>query len=286
MDATKRTTESSVRALRSALREDNHSAADPLLEKVLREGDAEIDAVAARFCLPIDDVDQLRGRVHARVRKAVAGSDAIWEQRFRAAVTRITMREARDMDRTPEKTVRLLRAANRAHQGTPVTMLTHQLLDMTEPGIHAVANRFNFGLESRTELRQRVHAKVWEKVRGEDTFWERRFGLALKRVALNEARSIIRAPAFDSLDEGDPRVLGTLETAIELHLRASDVGRCLALLPTNLKQAVELHYLENLPVESSDEAAETVSKRMGMTGRSVRNYLRRAETLLRECLSR
>jgi DNA-directed RNA polymerase specialized sigma24 family protein len=279
-----RTTESSITALRSAIREANHSAADALLEKILRDCDVEIDAVAARFCLPPDDSTDLRRRVHARVREAAAGSEAIWEQRFRAAVTRVAMREARELDRTPEKTVRLLRATNRMGQGTPVTMLTDQLLAMTEPGIHAVANRFNFGLEPRAELRQRVHAKVWEKVRGEDTFWERRFGLALKRVALNEARSIIREPDFNTLAEGDLRVL--LQTTNELHLRASDVERCLALLPTKLKQAVELHYLEDLPIESADEAAETVSRRMGVTGRSVRNYLRHAKTRLRECLSR
>lgn len=285
MGDNERGTEAAVTAFRAALQKNPDSVTASEVDQIVLEGDSEIEAVATRFCLPPEDRAELRRRVHERVRTGVIGAEPVWEQRFRAAVRRTAMREARHMDRTPEKTVALLRAAFRAQQGTPVTMLTHQLLDLAENGIHAVANRFNFALEPRTELRQRVHAKVWDKVRGDDTFWERRFGLALKRLALNEARSIIREPTHEHLDDEHPQIQGTLETAVQLHLQSFDVGRCLEALPALLQQAVELRYVEGLPVESSRETADTVAARMGVTGRSVRNYLRQAEALLRECLS-
>jgi hypothetical protein len=280
-----RNIESAVTALRSAIREHDESTVAMLIDEVLRHSDVEVDAVAARFCLPPEDLTALRRRVHLKVRDAVVGSEAMWEHRFRAAATRIAMREARDLDRTPEKTMRLLRAADRADELTPVGMLTGQLLKMTEPGIHAVANSFRFDLERRNELRRRVHLKVWQKVTGDDEFWERRFGLALKRVAINEARSISRQPTFEYLADEDPRLEATLETTIEQHLRASDVGRCLEVLPPRLKQAVELRYFKGLPIEAADNATETVSNRLGVSARQVRNHLREAEALLGECLS-
>ena len=41
-------------------------------------------------------------------------------------------------------------------------------------------------------------------------------------------------------------------------------------------------YIEGLPEESEDPKRQTIAKILGVTGRSVRNYLRRAEQKLRE----
>ena len=55
-----------------------------------------------------------------------------------------------------------------------------------------------------------------------------------------------------------------------------------ARLTDNERMAVYLKFIEGLPEESDDPERVTVSKLLGVTGRSVRNYLRRAEAKLRE----
>jgi DNA-directed RNA polymerase specialized sigma24 family protein len=48
------------------------------------------------------------------------------------------------------------------------------------------------------------------------------------------------------------------------------------------RQSVYLKYIEGLPEESEDPERLTIAKILGVTGRSVRNYLRRAEKKLWE----
>jgi len=48
------------------------------------------------------------------------------------------------------------------------------------------------------------------------------------------------------------------------------------------RQAVYLKYIEGLPEESDDPTRQTIAKILGVTGRSVRNYLRKAERKLQE----
>ena len=56
----------------------------------------------------------------------------------------------------------------------------------------------------------------------------------------------------------------------------------LAQLPPNIQQAVYLVHIEGYHIESGDPTEMTVSRILGVTGRSVRNYLRRGEAALRE----
>jgi DNA-directed RNA polymerase specialized sigma24 family protein len=64
-------------------------------------------------------------------------------------------------------------------------------------------------------------------------------------------------------------------------LNAIDIRAELGSLRPPLRQAIELHYLEDLQIESINDQEKTVSKIMGVTPRMVRNYLREAELQLR-----
>ena len=59
-------------------------------------------------------------------------------------------------------------------------------------------------------------------------------------------------------------------------------GAALSILTETERLAVYLKYVEGLPEESDDPERVTAAKILGVTGRSVRNYLRRAEEKLRK----
>jgi RNA polymerase sigma factor (sigma-70 family) len=188
----------------------------------------------------------------------------------------------------PEDLVRRIRAARAAEASTEVNFLTEELLRACERGIHAVANRFYLPAEKRDELRDRVRAKVWEKVSGDDSFWERRFGLALRRTALNEVRALIRRRPFYDLDDVPAALLGygfrTSSNPVELNLRYARLRRCIDRLPEAEKRAVVLRHFHGMPIEAADESVPTVSRRLDVTARTVRNHLTRAEAKLASCM--
>lgn len=118
-------------------------------------------------------------------------------------------------------------------------------------------------------------------------FWEVRFWVCLDRRLWNLIEK--RQGAADAVlsESGESADGDELESRL---LRIADDGArpdvllerqaALALLTDNERMAVYLKCIEGLPEESDDPERVTVAKLLGVTGRSVRNYLRRAEAKL------
>ena len=126
---------------------------------------------------------------------------------------------------------------------------------------------------------------------GRDEFWEVRFWVCLDRrihacaEKLQRVRDREVRPA-DDVSDGDDAAHGlqglfatladTGASPETLAVRKDLQGR---LSPFEW-QAVFLKYIEKMPEESSDADRVTIARLLGVTGRTVRNYLRRAEKKL------
>lgn len=121
-------------------------------------------------------------------------------------------------------------------------------------------------------------------------FWEVRFWVCLDRRLWNlveKRQAVLDAQLTESDEEsfgegeGEARLTRLADTAPgpETLLQYGDA---LTVLAERERLAVYLKYIEGLPEESEDPQRRTIAKILGVTGRSVRNYLRRAEQKLRE----
>jgi Predicted DNA binding protein len=121
-------------------------------------------------------------------------------------------------------------------------------------------------------------------------FWEVRFWVCLDRRlwSLVEKRQAtldaeIR-PGDEAQDEDGPAggdgIFARLADTAPGPEAMAERREALALLTENERLAVYLRFIEGLPEESEDPDRESVAKILGVTGRSVRNYLRRAENKL------
>ncbi|MDX1931302.1 MAG: hypothetical protein SFU56_01730 [Capsulimonadales bacterium] len=121
-------------------------------------------------------------------------------------------------------------------------------------------------------------------------FWEVRFWVCLDRRLWNliEKR---QAVADTEMNPGDQAEDGEEERDSDrLFGRIADTGatpqalaeyeEALRLLNHNERTALYLIYVEGLPEESEDPNRPSVARALGVTGRSVRNYLRRAKDKL------
>lgn len=122
-------------------------------------------------------------------------------------------------------------------------------------------------------------------------FWEVRFWVCLDRRLWNlvEKRQATRdnemrmADRFENTERDDE--------SDDPFSRMADVGsgpdvlaerkEAIALLTENERISVYLRYIEGMPEESEDPDRPSIAKVLGVTGRSVRNYLRRAEAKLK-----
>lgn len=147
--------------------------------------------------------------------------------------------------------------------------------------------------DQREELLDSLVCALYEAWLSEDpahAFWEVRFNLCLKRAIIDAVKRFRRAAEnevspgqwTDEEDSpGDPmeRVVdsGALDPQTWAVARMS-----LAALPEPLRTAFYLRHFEDWPEESGDPNQPSIARYLNVTGRSVRNYLRRAEALLAE----
>ncbi len=124
-------------------------------------------------------------------------------------------------------------------------------------------------------------------------FWEVRFwvcldrrlaNLAAKRQAIQDAE--LRpgdepADGSGDTDAGSEGIFGRLRDDAPGPDILAENKEAIALLKDEERTAIYLRYVVGLPEESDDPDRPTVAKALGVTGRSVRNYLRRAEAKLR-----
>ena len=118
-------------------------------------------------------------------------------------------------------------------------------------------------------------------------FWEVRFWVCLDRRLWNlaEKRQAVLDLAQKTNDRGEDGEAGEDPIA-----RIADPGLgpeqmaeyrdALAVLNENERVAMYLRYVEGLPEESEDPLRPSLARVLGVTGRIVRNYLRRAEAKL------
>ena len=117
-------------------------------------------------------------------------------------------------------------------------------------------------------------------------FWEVRFWVCLDRRLWNLVEK--RQAVIDSeWSPGDQDRGAEEEAADQIFTRLIDKGagpealaeykEALTVLNENERTALYLVYIEGLPEESEDPERLSAAKVLGVTGRSVRNYLRRAK---------
>ncbi|WP_309689560.1 sigma-70 family RNA polymerase sigma factor [Armatimonas sp.] len=120
-------------------------------------------------------------------------------------------------------------------------------------------------------------------------FWEVRFWVCLDRRLWNlvEKRQasldvqLSESTESETLEGGESSLMRLAERHPGPEALA-EYGEALTVLAEHERLAVYLKYIEGLPEESDDPERQSVAKILGVTGRTVRNYLRRAEQKLRE----
>lgn len=128
----------------------------------------------------------------------------------------------------------------------------HRLYTATRPRLHhAVVHLVE--PELATEIVQRAFVRAWERLY--DLAEDAAFGGWLRRIAINLVRDHWRRekattelPGDDELDavtDPNPDPASQLETQFE----ASRLRQAVSELPTAFREAVVLHYLDDLPVE-------------------------------------
>lgn len=122
-------------------------------------------------------------------------------------------------------------------------------------------------------------------------FWEVRFWVCLDRRLWNmvEKRQATRDNELRQADRREDAER-TDDASSDLLARIADTGfspqemaerrEALEMLTENERLAIYLRHVEGLPEESEDPLRPSVARVLGVTGRSVRNYLRRAEAKL------
>ena len=158
--------------------------------------------------------------------------------------------------------------------------------------------RWRLTPEEADDCARDLFAALWEALfshKAPAEFWEVRFWVCLDRRLWNlvEKRQMVRDNELRPGDASSEDTGGdSAADEITAFGRLVDSGagpetlaehkEALALLTENERLAVYLCRVEGLPEESEDPERITAAKILGVTGRSVRNYLRRAEAKLRE----
>lgn len=199
-----------------------------------------------------------------------------------------------DADRLREETVVYFIRECAAHGDDDTAWkLAEMLVERVSAHVQRKLARWRLTLEDAEDCVRDLFAALWDAVfdRSQTAeFWEVRFWVCLDRRLWNliEKR---QAVADTELSPGDQTEDGGEERdADALFARMSDTGptpeamaersEALALLNENERLAVYLVYIEGLPEESEDPDKPSAAKVLGVTGRSVRNYLRRAKDKL------
>ena len=122
-------------------------------------------------------------------------------------------------------------------------------------------------------------------------FWEVRFWVCLDRRLLNliQKRQSVAdnehgpgdEPGAGNDDDGGDRVFARIADTAARPDRLAEHADALAVLTEAERTAVYLVYVEGLPEESDDPERLSAARVLGVTGRSVRNYLRRAKEKLK-----
>jgi DNA-directed RNA polymerase specialized sigma24 family protein len=162
--------------------------------------------------------------------------------------------------------------------------------------IQRAMRRWRLTPEDEKDCVQDLYAALWEALfRRDETseFWEVRFWVCLDRRLWNliEKRQATADAEVRPGDESPAMSDNEMESGLERILSkmsGTDAGpEALALRRDALKslnenevRAIYLVYIAGLPEESEDPLRPSAAKALGVTGRSIRNYLKRAKEKL------
>lgn len=194
-----------------------------------------------------------------------------------------------------EALVYCLRAYHRAGDDDFAWQIAERLVDRTTGHVRRQIERWRLSSDDADDCVRDLFTVLLEAVFDNDPageFWEVRFWVCLDRRLWNllekqqAATDLVRgsgeSAASDDADTatGDEPLLRVPDSKLGPD-RLAELNEALALLTENERLALFLCRVEGWPEESDDPARVSAAKVLGVTGRSVRNYLRRAETKLR-----
>lgn len=166
------------------------------------------------------------------------------------------------------------------------------LTQRTDAHIARKLGRWRLTPDEAEDCAHDLAAVVFEALFSNDAaqeFWEVRFWVCLDRRLYNllEKRQGVSDSEVSSADatdaDGEPaeeRLTRMADGAATPDVLA-EYKEALTLLTKNERDALFLCYIEGLPEESEDKNKLSAAKVLNVTGRSVRNYLRRAKEKLR-----
>lgn len=206
------------------------------------------------------------------------------------------LRRARVQDREDaeyllsECLVYLIRLAVREGRRGPIDDLSVILLSRCERSLRRSVRGFDDvgEEEAREDILGRLALMLVDPGDGAD-FFEVRFDLALKRLRIDVCRQVRRrrAPlvAIDGADEedGNDSRLDRMDVdpeALPASLDAEQAAffkEALKLLTEQERKALVLHHVVGVPIASKKPGITTLVDLLGVSERTVRNFLRRAE---------
>lgn len=196
---------------------------------------------------------------------------------------------------SPEALVYLIRRADRGGNTKVRDALLQELLERCAL---LLRGRFSgFDEATRQDLQQDVLMKVVEDVLAPDDradFMEARFGLYLKRRRIDARRSALKdsgkAESLDVSYSGEDESEGwtKLDSLADTRLSPEElttVSEGLAKLPPRLREVFLLRHAVGMEIGSDNPADDppdklTLAQRFGCSGRTIRNWLNKADDLL------
>lgn len=230
----------------------------------------------------------------ARVERQIRALLALDELARRA---RFALPDRNDADFVSEEAlVYCLRAYRRAGDDAMAWRLAEMLSERVASHVRRHIERWRLGQDEGDECVRDLFVALWQAVFDDapaGEFWEVRFWVCLDRRLWNLLEK--RQAAADLAETGTGETDGGGDEAGETResplLRVVDpqlapaeraeLNEALALLTENERLAVYLCRVRGWLEESDDSARPSAARILGVTGRSVRNYLKRAENKLR-----
>jgi len=217
------------------------------------------------------------------------------ERERRARLTRSAA--PHDRDRLREETlVYFIREYDRRGETEAAWAVAETLIERTAGHVARKLARWRLTPEDEDDCGRDLYLAMCEALFSREPaaeFWEVRFWVCLDRRLWNlvEKRQAVRDNELrpgDAGDDADGEAMGDEGTVFG---RITDSGaaphtllehkEALSLLTDNERMAVYLCFVEGLPEESDDPERPSAARTIGVTGRSIRNYLRRAEAKLK-----
>jgi RNA polymerase sigma factor (sigma-70 family) len=186
----------------------------------------------------------------------------------------------------PETLVYAFREAKRAGAGDLVERLAVLLYQIVRARTEPYARRFGLNADDLTHEVFERGLREWLDVKEE--FWEVNFAHMLQVTKYEAARAIRpveRITAEISLarseEEEQELALPANDPALENLPARVDLSIAVRELPEPERTAIFLKFWEGWPESSKDPERMSIAKHLGVTDRTVRNYLRTGIELLR-----